>query len=138
MSDDAPVSPGTEREKSDSGASLEWLRSLTVMAAALVRLAMAEIALAREDAGRLLVSSLLIIPLLLLTWIAVTVLAGWIVFAQTASVSIALSVFALMQLLAVVFLLNRIKTYRRNLTLPATRSQIIAILDEIRRSPGKP
>jgi len=138
MSDEAPLNPGTDRVKSDLGASMEWLRSLGVMAAALIRLAIAEISLAKEDAGRLIVSSLLIIPLLVLTWIAMTVLVAWIVFAQTASVSLALAAFAAIQLLAVVFLLNRIKTYRRSLTLPATRVQILAILEEIRRNPSKP
>jgi uncharacterized membrane protein YqjE len=138
MSDEAPLDPGTDRVKSDLGASIEWLRSLGVMAAALIRLAVAEISLAKEDAGRLIVSSLLIIPLLVLTWMALTVLAGWIVFEQTESVSLALAAFAAIQLLAVVILLNRIKTYRRSLTLPATRVQILAILEEIRRNPGKP
>jgi hypothetical protein len=53
-------------------------------------------------------------------------------------VSLALAAFAAIQLLAVVILLNRIKTYRRSLTLPATRVHILAILEEIRRNPGKP
>ena len=137
MSEEAPLDPGTDSAKSDLGASIDWLQSLAVMAAALIRLAIAEISLAKEDAGRLLVSSLLMIPLLMLLWIALTILAGWIVFAQTASVTLALAVFAAIQLLAVIFLLNRIKTYRRSLTLPATREQMLAILDEIRRNPGK-
>jgi uncharacterized membrane protein YqjE len=137
MSEEAPLDPGTDSAKSDLGASIDWLQSLAVMAAALVRLAIAELSLAKEDAGRLLVSSLLMIPLLALLWIALTTLAGWIVFAQTASVTLALAVFAAIQLLAVIFLLNRIKTYRRSQTLPATREQVLAILDEIRRSPGK-
>jgi len=138
MSEEAPVNTDTDSVKSDLGASIEWLQSLGVMAVALIRLAIAEISLAKEDAGRLLISSLLMIPLLVLLWIALTIMAGWIVFVQTASVSLALAVFAVIQLLALVFLLNRIKTYRRSLTLPATREQMLAILDEIRRNPGKP
>jgi|GEM_PF-6420518 len=138
MADEAPLDPSTDRVKSDLGASIEWLRSLGVMTAALIRLSIAEISLAKEDAGRLVVSGLLIIPLLVLTWIALTVLAGWIVFEQTASVSVALAAFAAIQLLAVIILLNRIKTYRRSLTLPATREQILAILEEIRCNSGKP
>ena len=138
MSQEAPLDPGTDSVKSDLGASIEWLQSLGVMAAALIRLAFAEICLAKEDAGPLIVSSLLIIPLLVLSWIALTVMAAWIVFTQTTSVSLALAVFATIQLFAVIFLLNRIKTYRRSLTLPATREQMLAILDEIRRNPGKP
>ena len=138
MSDEAPLDPGTDKVKTDLSTSIEWLRSLGVMAAALIRLAIAEISLAKEDAGRLIVSSLLIIPMLVLTWVALSVLAAWIVFTQTASVSLALAAFAAIQLLAVVILLNRIKTYRRSLSLPATRVQILAILDEIRRNPGKP
>jgi uncharacterized membrane protein YqjE len=138
MSDEAPLDPGTDKVKTDLSTSIEWLRSLGVMAAALIRLAIAEISLAKEDAGRLIVSSLLIIPMLVLSWIALTVLAGWIVFSLSASVSLALAAFAAIQLLAVVILLNRIKTYRRSLTLPATRVHILAILEEIRRNPGKP
>lgn len=138
MSDEAPLDPGTDKVKTDLSTSIEWLRSLGVMAAALIRLAIAEISLAKEDAGRLIVSSLLIIPMLVLSWIALSVLAAWIVFTQTASVSLALAAFAAIQLLAVVILLNRIKTYRRSLTLPATRVHILAILEEIRRNPGKP
>ncbi len=138
MSEEAPSDPDIDSVKSDLGASIEWLQSLGVMAAALIRLAIAEISLAKEDAGRLLISSLLMIPLLVLLWIALTIMAGWIVFVQTASVSLALAVFAVIQLLAMVFLLNRIKTYRCSLTLPATREQMLAILDEIRRNPGKP
>ena len=138
MSDEAPLDPGTDKVKTDLSTSIEWLRSLGVMAAALIRLAIAEITLAKEDAGRLIVSSLLIIPMLVLTWVALSVLAAWIVFTQTSSVSLALAAFAAIQLLAVVILLNRIKTYRRSLTLPATRVHILAILEEIRRNPGKP
>ncbi len=138
MSDEAPLDPGTDKVKTDLSTSIEWLRSLGVMAAALIRLAIAEISLAKEDAGRLIVSSLLIIPMLVLSWIALTVLAAWIVFSLSASVSLALAAFAAIQLLAVVILLNRIKTYRRSLTLPATRVHILAILEEIRRNPGKP
>ena len=138
MSEEAPLDPGTDSVKSDLGASIERLQSLGVMAAALIRLAIGEISLAKEDAGRLIVSSLLIIPLLVLSWIALTVMAAWIVFTQTTSVSLALAVFATIQLFAVIFLLNRIKTYRRSLTLPATHVQILAILDEIRRNHGKP
>jgi uncharacterized membrane protein YqjE len=138
MSDEAPLDPGTDKVKTDLSTSIEWLRSLGVMAAALIRLAIAEISLAKEDAGRLIVSSLLIIPMLVLTWVALSVLAAWIVFTQTASVSLALAAFAAIQLLAAVILLNRIKTYRRSLTLPATRVHILAILEEIRRNPGKP
>ena len=138
MSDEAPLDPGTDKVKTDLSTSIEWLRRLGVMAAALIRLAIAEISLAKEDAGRLIVSSLLIIPMLVLTWVALSVLAAWIVLTQTASVSLALAAFAAIQLLAVVILLNRIKTYRRSLTLPATRVHILAILEEIRRNPGKP
>ena len=138
MSEEAPLDPGTDRVKSDLGASIQWFRSLGVMAAALIRLAIAEISLAKEDAGRLLISSLLMIPLLVLLWIALTIMAGWIVFVQTASVSLALAVFAVIQLLAVVFLLNRIKTYRRSLTLPANREPMLAILAALRRNPGTP
>ena len=138
MSDEAPLDPGTDKVKTDLSTSIEWLRSLGVMAAALIRLAIAEISLAKEDAGRLIVSSLLIIPMLVLSWIALSVLAAWIVFSLSASVSLALAAFAAIQLLAVVILLNRIKTYRRSLTLPATRVHILAILEEIRRNPGKP
>lgn len=128
MTDEAPLDPGTDKVKTDLSASIEWLGSLGVMAAALIRLAIAEISLAKEDAGRLIVSSLLIIPMLVLTRVALSVLAAWIVFTQTASVSLALAAFAAIQLLAVVILLNRNKTYRRSLTLPATRVHILAIL----------
>lgn len=138
MPDEAPIDPGNTGEKSDLSASVDWLRSLAVMGAALARLAIAELALAKEDAGRLIISSLLIIPLIALTWISLTILASWIVYAQTTSVSLGLLAFSAIQLFAVVLLLNRIKAYRRSLSLPATRTQLLSILDEIHRDVGKP
>jgi uncharacterized membrane protein YqjE len=138
MSEQIPSESATDKEKSDLSASIEWLRSLSTMAGAIIRLAIAEISLAKEDLGRLIISSLLMIPLAVLTWIAFTLLAAWQVYALSASVGLGLLTFAAIQLFAVLLLLNRIKVYRRSLTLPATRTQILSIIDEIRRDAGNP
>jgi uncharacterized membrane protein YqjE len=138
MSQQTPSEPGSDKDTSDLVASVEWMRSLFAMAGAIVRLAIAEISLAKEDLGRLIISSLLMIPLAALAWIAFTSLAAWQVYVLTASVSLGLLTFAAIQMLAVLLLLNRIKTYRRSLSLPATRTQIRSIIDEVRRDAGKP
>lgn len=138
MSEQIPSESATDKEKSDLSASIEWLRSLSTMAGAIIRLAIAEISLAKEDLGRLIISSLLMIPLAVLTWIAFTLLAAWQVYALSASLGLGLLTFAAIQLFAVLLLLNRIKVYRRSLTLPATRTQILSIIDEIRRDAGNP
>jgi uncharacterized membrane protein YqjE len=138
MSEQIPSESSTDKEKSDLSASIEWLRSLSAMAGAIIRLAIAEISLAKDDLGRLIISSLLLIPLAVLTWIAFTLLAAWQVYALSASVGLGLLTFAAIQLLAVLLLLNRIKVYRRSLTLPATRTQILSIIDEIRGDAGNP
>jgi len=137
MSEQIPSEASTDKEKSDLSASIEWLRSLGAMAGAIIRLAIAEISLAKDDLGRLIISSLLIIPLVVLTWIAFTLLAAWQVYALSASVSLGLLTFAAIQLVALFLLLNRIKAYRRSLTLPATRTQILSIIDEIRDDAAK-
>lgn len=138
MSEQTPSGPGSDKETSELIASIEWLRSLLAMAGAIMRLATAEISLAKEDLGRLIISSLLLIPLAILTWIALTLLAAWQVYVLSTSVSLGLLAFAITQILAVILLLNRIKSYRRSLTLPATRTQIRSIIEEIRGDAGKP
>lgn len=124
--------------KSDLSASLAWFQSLITMIGALLRLGMAELSLAREDLGRLIIGALLFIPLLLITWVALTVLAAWIIYEQTASATFGISVFAAIHVVAMVVLYKRLNTYRRSLLLPVTRAQITAIVDEIRRERGQP
>ena len=124
--------------KSDLSASLAWFQSLITMIGALLRLAIAELSLAREDLGRMIMGALLFIPLLLMTWVALTMLAAWIIYEQTASASLGFTVFAAIQLVAVVVLYKRLNTYRRSLSLPVTRAQLTAIVDEIRRGQGQP
>ncbi|TFH73439.1 hypothetical protein E3V39_09495 [Gammaproteobacteria bacterium LSUCC0112] len=129
---------GSGGVKSDLSASLAWFQSLITMIGALLRLAIAELSLAREDLGRMIMGALLFIPLLLMTWVALTVLAAWIIYEQTASATLGITMFAAIHVVAVVVLYKRLNTYRRSLSLPVTRAQLTAILDEIRRERGQP
>ncbi|MDP2285227.1 MAG: hypothetical protein Q8L06_13890 [Pseudohongiella sp.] len=138
MTDEATTEPGTQADKSELSASIEWFRSLVVMTSALFRLAFAELSLAREDLGRLILSTLLFLPLLLMTWVAISLLAAWIVYEQSESATLGFSAFAAIHVLASVVLLKRISTYRRSLSLPVTRTQLRAIIGEIRRGQDNP
>lgn len=124
--------------KSDLSASLAWFQSLITMISALLRLAMAELSLAREDLGRMIMGALLFIPLLLMTWVALTALAAWIIYVQTASATLGFTAFAAIHVVAVVVLYKRLNNYKRSLSLPVTRAQLTAIVDEIRRERGQP
>lgn len=138
MSDQTSHEPAKNDKKSDLSASIEWFRSLVVMVSALLRLAFAELSLAREDFGRLIMGTLLFIPLLLMTWVALSVLLAWIVYEQTTSATLGFTSLASIHVIAVVVLYKRINAYRRSLTLPVTRAQLAAIVDEIRRERGQP
>ncbi|MDO8909238.1 MAG: hypothetical protein Q7W55_12165 [Pseudohongiella sp.] len=123
--------------KSDIGASIDWLRSLVTLSTAVFRLGIAEASLAREDLGRLILVYLLIVPVFLLTWIALGVLAAWIVFELSSSATLGIASFAAIQVGTCLLLVNRIKTYRHSFTLPETRAQIMAIIEEVRDETGK-
>jgi uncharacterized membrane protein YqjE len=138
MSDDHQQEPGASSGQSDLSASLNWIRSLAALGAAVLRLGIAEISLAKEDLGRLILVCLIIVPVLLLTWVSLGVLVAWIVFELTMSATLGFASFAAIQLATSVILVNKIKTYRRSLTLPATRAQILTIIEEVRHETRKP
>lgn len=121
----------------DIAASFDWLRNMAEACLAVLRLGRAELALAKEDLGRMLLMCVLVLPVLFLTWIAAGVLIAWIVYEQSASATFGFAAFAAIQLGASLLLLNRIKTYQRSLSLPATRAQINAIIQEVRHEASR-
>ena len=61
-----------------------------------------ELQLSFGDARRLLLTWLALIPVIILTWISATVLAAWLVYDFSASVTLALTTFMLLQMLLIV------------------------------------
>lgn len=137
MSEQNQIPPDTEKPQSDLSATIAWLQSIVVLTAAVLRLGIAEISLAREDFGRLILVCLLIVPMILLTWLAFGVLAAWIVFELTLSATWGFTAFAAIQLITMLILFSKVKTYRHSLGLPATRAQILTIIDEVRHETSR-
>lgn len=132
MSEQNQTEPGNGNLKSSLSASLDWIQSITALLLAVFRLGIAEVSLAREDLSRLILVGLLIVPMFLLTWIAVSILAAWVVFEMTLSALSGFATFAAIQLITSLTLISKFNTYRRSLSLPATRAQILAIIEEVR------
>lgn len=138
MSEHNQTEPGAGNSQSDLSAALGWLQSMGVLIAALLRLGAAELSLAKEDFGRLILVCLLIVPLFLLTWVALSVLLSWVMFELTLSATAGFATFAAIQLVTSLVLIRQFKTYRHSLTLPATRAQIRSIIEEVRHETSKP
>lgn len=82
-----------------------------------------ELGLAVADAGRLVVVVLAIIPLVLFAWLGLGLLLAWLVYAASASVTLALVMFLLLQAGTLVLLFSAARRFQRSLGLPATRRQ---------------
>lgn len=132
MSEQNQTEHSTVSAQSELSASISWLRNIAVLIAAVFRLGMAEISLAKEDFGRLVLVCVLIVPIFLLTWVALSVMLAWIVYELSMSALLGFTTFAAIQLATSLILLRKFKTYRRNLSLPATRAQISMIIEEVR------
>lgn len=87
-----------------------------------------ELGLAVADAGRLVMVVLAVIPLVLFTWLGLGLLLAWLVYAGTASVTLALVTFFFLQAGTLVLLLSAARRFQRSLGLPATRRQWQALM----------
>jgi uncharacterized membrane protein YqjE len=138
MTEENQSEQSVNSQQSNLDTSINWLLSIASLFTSVFRLAIEEASLAKEDLSRLVLICLLVVPIFLLTWIALGVLAAWIVFELTAWAAMGFATFAAIQLVTSLILISKLKTYRHSLTLPATRAQISAIFEEIRHEARKP
>ncbi|MCA6127778.1 hypothetical protein [Thalassolituus oleivorans] len=87
-----------------------------------------ELQLSFGDARRLLLTWLALIPVIILTWISATVLAAWLVYDFSASVTLALTTFMLLQMLLCTFLLIVRKRFRKGLGFKRTKTHAKRLL----------
>jgi uncharacterized membrane protein YqjE len=138
MTEENQSEQSVNSQQSHLDTSINWLLSIASLFTSVFRLGIAEASLAKEDLGRLVLVCLLIVPIFLLTWVALGVLAAWIVFELTAWAAMGFATFAAIQLITSLILISKLKTYRHSLTLPATRAQISTIIEEVRHEARKP
>lgn len=72
----------------------------------------------------LLLLGLLMLPLALLAWIGASVLVAYLAYSAHPSMALAITVFLLIQLLAIYLLKRRLETYVQRLKLPHSREEI--------------
>lgn len=137
MSEQQQSQTDSNQNHSNLQTSLAWVESMAALVAAVLRLGLAEMSLARADLGRLMVVAVLLVPLAVLTWLALGVLAAWLVFEMAGSALAGIAAFAAIQVITLLLLLNKVKTYRHSLSLPATRAQIQTIINEVRYEAGR-
>jgi hypothetical protein len=87
-----------------------------------------ELQLSFGDARRLLLTWLALIPVIILTWISATVLAAWLVYDFSDSVTLALTTFMLLQMLLCTFLLIVRKRFRKGLGFKRTKTHAKRLL----------
>ncbi len=105
-------------------------------ASSLGQLATAELALALSMIPRIAAAAILLIPLGILLWIGVCVTFGYAAFAYWESPLAGLLIFTALQLLAIGFLLIKIKAWKRRMQFSKTRGQIQTITEAVRNEPG--
>jgi len=99
-----------------------WLRQVTVAGSELANLFRLELQLTLGDARRLVMVGIVLLPMLILCWIALGVLVSWLAYSFTASVTLALTVFFLLQMAAVGFLISQAVKFKRQMGFRRTKA----------------
>lgn len=110
----------------------EWLelgKQAGTAASTFGKLLGAELKLAGADIGRLFAVGLALLSLVSIAWLGLSVLLSWLAYEQVQSVTSALLVFLGIQVLAILLLVKAAKTFKRSLSLPATKRNFRAIID---------
>lgn len=105
-------------------------------ASSLGQLAAAELALAASMIPRIAAAAILLIPLGILLWIGICVTLGYAGFAFWGSPLAGLLIFTGLQLLAVLVLIMKIKSWKRRMRFSKTRGQIDTITEAIKNESG--
>lgn len=93
------------------------------------RLLSAELKLASGDLGRLIAVGLALLSLGSIAWLGLSVLLSWLAFQQLESVTLALLVFLGIQVLVILLLVKAANTFKRSLSLPATKRNFRALVN---------
>ena len=94
-----------------------------------------ELQLTLGDARRLLLVSIALLPVLLLSWVSLGVLAAWLVYDASASVTWGLVTFTLLQLLLAGALSFMATRYRRQLGFRRTQAHAKRLLQGVQGEP---
>ncbi|MBA6413414.1 hypothetical protein H2508_09870 [Parahaliea sp. F7430] len=124
MSEDRP-SP--QSEESAQGSEQEWLRLAQLAAETgsdVAQLMALELRLAMANLGRMVVLAVAFLPLLILLWLGFSVLASWVLYQSSDSVTWAIVLFLTIQGLALWGVYSSWMRYRRTLSLPQTRKHL--------------
>lgn len=89
----------------------------------------AELKLAGGDLGRLIAVGLVLLSLGSIAWLGLSVLVSWLAYQQLESVTLALLVFLAIQVVMILFLIKAANTFKRSLSLPATKRNFRALVD---------
>lgn len=115
---------------------LELIAVSAGAASSLGQLAAAELALAASMIPRIAAAAILLIPLGVLLWIGVCITLGYAGFAYWGSPLAGLLIFTGMQLLAILILFVKIKSWKRRMRFSKTRGQISTITEAIKNESG--
>lgn len=89
----------------------------------------AELKLAGADLGRLVAVGLTLLSVGSIAWLGLSVLLAWLAYQQLASVTLALLVFLAIQVVVILLLLRAVKSFKKSLSLPATKRNFRAMVD---------
>ena len=110
-----------------------WLVDLGHAAAALLRLAAAELKLAGSDLRRILVLGVLMLPMAFLGWIGFVVWLSWGVYSLTGWVGAGVLTFPLVHALLLWIMQRQIAKYSHSLRLPRTTQHLKEISEVFQR-----
>ena len=113
----------------------EWValgKQAGAAASTLGKLLGAELKLAGADTGRLIAVGLILLCVASMAWFGLSVLIAWLAYGQLDSVTLALLVFIVVQVVAILILVKAAMVFKRSLGLPATKRNVRAIVDSAR------
>lgn len=117
-------------------AALALTNALRGFCTAILGLARSEWQLARASLPLLLGTAVLLVGLALSLWASVVALAGWGLYVATGSVAWALTALLGLQLALTLLALWWLRRICHNMSMPATRQELTALLARVRSKPG--
>lgn len=124
---------GSSRLPPEQQAVVVWLIDLGHAAAALLRLAAAELQLAGSDLRRILVIGIMMLPMAFLAWIGFAVWLSWGVYSLTGWVGAGLLTFPLIHGILLWIMQRQVRKYRHSLRLPRTTQHLKEISEVFQR-----
>ncbi|MEX1197940.1 MAG: hypothetical protein WEB57_08785 [Pseudohongiellaceae bacterium] len=129
--------PSQSQQQAELEGWLQWLGDLRNTAAALLRLASAELQLAAGDLRRFLVLSLLVLPVGFLAWLGLALFLCWLVYTASGSMGAAFAGFFMLHFIILLVIQRLLVRYRKSMSLPATRGYLADIVEEFKRAPQR-